>query len=97
MLERKNYELMILVRKEFTNRELKIWALNKAKIFKQFKTSNISVISRGRRNLSYSINQELIGNYIQFNLSTFPKNIHTLLSTIKLDSSILRVFLLKKN
>ena len=46
------YEMMILLTEEFNDNELKTWAFNYAKTLRKLNASEISVISRGKRDLS---------------------------------------------
>ena len=47
------YEMMILLTEEFNDSELKTWAFNYAKALRKLSASEISVISRGKRDLAY--------------------------------------------
>lgn len=95
-LQRK-YEIMILLTQEFNDSELKSWVFNYAKNLRKFSVSDISVISRGKHNLSYPIDQETKGNYIQLNFSSTPKYLQNFLNTLKLDSHVLRFLIFKKS
>lgn len=88
-LQRK-YEIMILLTEEFTDSELKSWVFNYAKNLKKFSVCDLSVISRGKHNLSYAINNQGKGNYIQLNFSSVPKYLKSLFNILKLDSHVLR-------
>lgn len=90
MTLQRDYEMMILLTNEFTKNELKSWVLNYARNLRKFNVSNISVISRGKHNLNYSIFGKTKGNYIQFNFSSTPKYITHFLITLKFDSHVLR-------
>jgi len=92
----KKYEMMILLNEEFNDSELKIWVFNFAKGLRKFNVCDISVISRGKQKLSYSINKRIKGNYIQLNFSSVPKYIIKFLQTLKLDSNVLRFLILNK-
>jgi len=72
----RKYEIMILLTEEFNDSELKTWVFNYAKNLRKFNVCDISVISRGKHNLSYPINDRTKGNYIQLNLSSMPKYIN---------------------
>ena len=63
----RKYEIMILLTEEFNDSELKTWVFNYAKSLRKFRVCDISVISRGKHNLAYPINDRLKGNYIQLN------------------------------
>ena len=59
------YEMMILLTEEFNDNELKSWAFNYAKTLRKLNVSDISVISRGKRELAYSIRGEGKSKFIQ--------------------------------
>jgi ribosomal protein S6 len=52
----RKYEIMILLTEEFNDSELKTWVFNYAKNLRKFSVCDISVISRGKHNLAYPIN-----------------------------------------
>ena len=91
------YEMMILLTEEFNDNELKTWASNYAKTLRKLNASEISVISRGKRDLSYEIANQKRGNFIQINFSSLPKNIENFSSNLKLDPNVLRFLVLDKN
>jgi len=93
----RNYEIMILLTEEFNDSELKKWALNFAKNLKKFNVSDILVISRGKRDLAYSVFNKTRGNYIQLNCSSTPKYISNFENTLKLDSNVLRFLVFNKD
>jgi ribosomal protein S6 len=86
----RKYEIMILLTEEFNDSELKTWVFNYAKNLRKFNVCDISVISRGKHNLSYSINNCAKGNYIQLNFSSMPKYINNFSNILKLDSNVVR-------
>jgi ribosomal protein S6 len=92
----RKYEIMILLTEEFNDSELKTWVFNYAKSLRKFNVCDISVISRGKHNLSYSIKNRMKGNYIQLNFSSMPKYINNFANTLKLDSNVLRFLVLNK-
>jgi ribosomal protein S6 len=92
----KKYEIMILLTEEFNDSELKTWVFNYAKGLRKFNVCDISVISRGKHKLAYSIKNKVKGNYIQLNFSSMPKYINPFLETLKLDSNVLRFLVLNK-
>lgn len=87
---------MILLTEEFNDSELKTWVFNYAKNLRKFSVCDISVISRGKHNLAYSIENRTKGNYIQLNFSSMPKYINNFANTLKLDSNVLRFLVLNK-
>ena len=92
----RKYEIMILLTEEFNDSELKTWVFNYAKGLRKFNVCDISVISRGKHKLAYSIKDKIKGNYIQLNFSSMPKYINPFLQTLKLDSNVLRFLVLNK-
>nr|WAJ57546.1 ribosomal protein S6 [Actinocyclus sp. (in: diatoms)] len=92
----KKYEMMILLREEFNDNELKVWAFNYAKALQNLSASEISVISRGKRNLAYQINNQKKGNFIQINFSSMPYLLKTFSKDLNLDTNVLRFFILNK-
>lgn len=90
------YEMMILLTEEFNDNELKTWAFNYAKALRKLSASEISVISRGKRDLAYMIKNQKRGNFIQINFSSLPKNIEEFTNGLKLDSNVLRFLILNK-
>jgi ribosomal protein S6 len=90
------YEMMILLTEEFNDNELKTWAFNYAKTLRKLNASEISVISRGKRDLSYEIANQKRGNFIQINFSSIPKHIEKFSSSLKYDSNVLRFLVLNK-
>nr|YP_009029092.1 ribosomal protein S6 [Cylindrotheca closterium]AGH28627.1 ribosomal protein S6 [Cylindrotheca closterium] len=92
----RKYEIMILLTEEFNDNELKTWVFNYAKNLRKFNVCDISVISRGKHNLAYSINKRVKGNYIQLNFSSIPKYLSNFSNILKLDSHVLRFLIFNK-
>lgn len=92
----RKYEIMILLTEEFNDSELKTWVFNYAKNLRKFSVCDISVISRGKHNLAYAIDDKLKGNYIQLNFSSMPKYIEDFSQVLKLDSNVLRFLVFNK-
>ena len=92
----RKYEIMILLTEEFNDNELKTWVFNYAKTLRKFSVCDISVISRGKHNLTYPISNKTKGNYIQLNFSSMPKYITNFSSILKLDSNVLRFLVFNK-
>ena len=90
------YEIMILLTEEFNDSELKTWVFNYAKSLRKFSVYDISVISRGKHNLAYPIDNRVKGNYIQLNFSSMPKYLNNLSNILKMDSNVLRFLVLHK-
>ena len=92
----RKYETMILLTEEFNDSELKTWVFNYAKNLRKFSVCDISVISRGKHNLAYPIEDKMKGNYIQLNFSSMPKYITNFSNILKMDSSVLRFLIFNK-
>jgi|TARA_B110000305_G_scaffold241782_1_gene317525 ribosomal protein S6 len=92
----KKYEMMILLTEEFNDSELKTWAFNYAKSLSKLSASEISVISRGKRDLAYDIKNQKKGNFIQINFSSLPKYLTNYTKDLKFDSNVLRFLVLNK-
>lgn len=92
----KKYEMIILLTEEFNNSELKTWAFNYAKSLSKLSASEISVISRGKRDLAYDIKNQKKGNFIQINFSSLPKYLTEYTKDLKFDSNVLRFLVLNK-
>jgi ribosomal protein S6 len=92
----RKYEIMILLTEEFNDSELKTWVFNYAKNLRKFNVCDISVISRGKHNLAYPIDNKAKGNYIQLNFSSMPKYISNFATTLKMDSNVLRFLVFNK-
>ncbi len=92
----RKYEIMILLTEEFNDSELKTWVFNYAKNLRKFSVCDISVISRGKHNLAYPIDNKMKGNYIQLNFSSMPKYIKNFSTTLKMDSNVLRFLVFNK-
>ena len=90
------YEMMIVLKEEFNNSELKTWAFNYAKTIRKLTATEISVISRGKRNLAYLIQNQKRGNFIQINFSSNPNSIVNFTNNLKLDNNVLRSLILNK-
>lgn len=91
------YEMMILLTEEFNDSELKTWAFNYAKALRKLSASEISVISRGKRDLAYAIKDQNRGNFIQINFSSIPQYLDEFSSNLKFDSNVLRFLILHKD
>ena len=90
------YEMMILLTEDFNDNELKTWAFNYAKILQNLSASEISVISRGKRDLAYGVNTQKKGSFIQINFSSMPKYLDKFVGDLKFDTNVLRFLILNK-
>ena len=96
MMVLRKYEIMILLTEEFNDSELKTWVFNYAKNLRKYSVCDISVISRGKHQLAYSVNNKMKGNYIQLNFSSMPKYIIDFSKSLKMDSNVLRFLVFNK-
>ena len=92
----KKYELMIILTEEFNDSDLKTWIFHYAKSLRKFNVCDISVISRGKHSLAYSIDNKSKGNYIQLNFSSMPKYIVNFSKILMMDSNVLRFLVFNK-
>jgi small subunit ribosomal protein S6 len=92
----RKYEIAIILSEEFNISELRTWGFNYAKTLRKFNVSDISVISRGKRDLAYPIDKKLKGNYIQLNFSSMPKYISNFSKILKMDTNVLRFLIFNK-
>jgi len=92
----KKYELMIILTEEFNDSDLKTWIFHYAKSLRKFNVCDISVISRGKHSLAYSIDNKSKGNYIQLNFSSMPKYIVNFSKILMMDPNVLRFLIFNK-
>ena len=97
MLQKVKYEMMILLNEEFNDSELKTWAFKYAKELQNLGGSDISVISRGKRNLAYLINNQSKGNFIEITFSMLPNGLQNFNQILEMDENVLRSLILKNN
>jgi len=97
MLTLIKYEIMIVLTENFVDNELKTWAFNYAKLLRKLNAKEISVISRGKRDLAYGIKNQSKGNYIQINFSSTSGFIKDFRNKLKFDSNVLRFLVINKN
>ena len=92
-----SYEMMVILKENVTEIQLKNWALNFAKQLQGSNVSEISVISRGKRDLAYPIGNQKRGNFIQINFLSVPKCISKFSDQLNFDNNVLRFLILNKN
>ena len=95
MSQKVKYEMMILLNEEFNDSELKTWAFKYAKELQNLGGSEISVISRGKRNLAYLIKEQNKGNFIEITFSMLPNGLDKFQKILQFDENVLRSLLLK--
>ena len=95
MIKKVKYEMMILLNEEFNDSELKTWAFNYAKELQTLGGSEISVISRGKRSLAYTIKNQNKGNFIEITFSILPDALKNFNKLLEFDENVLRSLILK--
>ena len=90
------YEMMIVLNEEFNDNELKIWSFNFATGLQLLNASEISVISRGKRDFAYLIANRKKGNFIQINFLSLPKYITNFCNILKFDTNVVRYLVINK-
>jgi|TARA_B100000809_G_scaffold263632_1_gene317371 ribosomal protein S6 len=96
MLQKLKYEMVILLDEGLNDSELKTWAFQSANELQKLGGSEIFVVSKGKRNLSYPIKRQDKSNFIEFNFCISPKELKKFNSTVALDTNVVRSLILKK-
>jgi len=91
------YEMILILNEELNESELKTWAFKYARELKDLGALEISVISRGKRNLAYSIKNKNKCNFIEITFSLIPSYLNQFQEIINLDKNILRFLTTKKD
>jgi len=97
MATTKNYEMIILLSEDFNDNELKNWAFEYAQELQKLNASEISVISRGKRLLAYTITRYKKANFIQINFKSTAKSSNVFSNNLKFDQNVLRYSVFNKN
>ena len=92
----RRYEIMVLLKQEFTDTQLKIWVFSYVKNLRKFNVCEISIIGRGKHKLAYLIQKRAKANYLQLNFSSVPKYIHNYSNFLRFDSHVLRFLIFNK-
>ncbi len=91
-----NYESILIFSSNYAPKKLKYVAYYYAKNLKKWGATNIHIKYRGKRDLAYPIENSNIANYIEISFNLFPYNIELYKKVIRLDSKIIRAFIIKK-
>lgn len=91
-----NYESILIFSSNYTPKKLKYVSYYYAKTLKKWGGTNIHIKYRGKRDLAYPIKSSTIGNYIEMSFNLFPYNLDLYKKLIRLDSQIIRAFIIKK-
>ena len=89
--------MMVVLTEEFSNTELKFWAFNLGKALKRLNAKDISLVSRGKRELNYIIKSKNRGNFIQVNFDILPDYIKQLSKDLTSDTNVLRFLVFNIN
>lgn len=95
MSKYKKYEMILILNEELNESELKTWAFKYANQLKGLGAEEICVISRGKRNLAYTIKNENKCNFISIKFLLIPQYLKEFKEIINLDENILRSLILK--
>jgi len=90
------YEMILILNEELNESELKTWAFKYASQLKEFGAEEICVISRGKRNLAYTIKNQNQCNFIEIKFFLIPLYLKEFKEIIDLDENILRSLIIKK-
>ena len=85
-----SYESMVILSSQCTETELKTIALNYAKQLKKLGASDISVISRGRRDFAYTTKKTKTGYFIEMYFTSSPQVLPLYETKLKLDKNVIR-------
>jgi ribosomal protein S6 len=88
-----NYESMVVISSQCTEAKLKIIAFGYAQQLKKLGASDISVVSRGRRDFAYSSKRSQIGYFVEMYFNSSPQILPIYKNKLKLDKNIIRSFI----
>lgn len=90
IFETNNYESMVVVASNCTEAELKTIAFSYAQQLKKLGASEISVISRGRRNFAYITKKIKTGYFVEIYFNSSPQILPIIENKLRLDKNIIR-------
>ena len=85
-----NYESMVVLSSKCSQAELLDIAYQYAQQLKKLGALSISVVSRGRRDLAYTVNKEKTGYFIEMYFNSSPNILSIFQTKLKLDKNVLR-------
>lgn len=88
--ETNNYESMVVVSSNCTEAELKTIAFSYAQQLKKLGASEISVVSRGRRDFAYPTKRIKTGYFVEMYFNSSPQILPILENKLRLDKNIIR-------
>ena len=87
------YESMVILSPQCTETELKTIALGYAKQLKKLGASDISVISRGRRDFAYPTKCSKTGYFVEMYFHSSPQILPNYETKLKLDKNVIRTLI----
>ena len=85
-----NYESMVVVSSNCTEVELKTSAFSYAQQLKKLGASDISVVSRGRRDFAYPTKRIKTGYFVEMFFNSSPQILPIFENKLRLDKNIIR-------
>jgi len=85
-----NYESMIVINSAYNENEIKKIIYPYIKELKKLGALSISIVTRGKRNLAYEIENHKTGYFIQLYFDSFPNILPIYKTKLNLDKNILR-------
>jgi ribosomal protein S6 len=85
-----NYESMVVVSSNCTEAELKTIAFGYAQQLKKLGASDISVVSRGRRDFAYPTKRIKTGYFVEMYFNSSPQILPIFENKLRLDKNIIR-------
>ena len=84
------YESMVILSSQCTESELKSIAFSYAQQLKRLGASDISIVSRGRRDFVYPMRSAKMGYFIEMYFNSSPQILPLYETTLKLDKNVVR-------
>lgn len=88
--ETNSYESMVVLSSNCTELELKTIAHSYAQQLKKLGASDISVVSRGRRDFAYTTKNAKIGYFVEMYFRSSPQILPIYQTKLKLDKNVIR-------
>jgi|TARA_B100000768_G_C11081217_1_gene290879 ribosomal protein S6 len=85
-----NYESMVILSPNCTEAELKIIAFGYAQQLKKLGASEITLVSRGRRDFAYPTKNVKIGYFVEMYFNSSPQILPIYETKLKLDKNVIR-------
>jgi len=92
-----NYEAMVIISSHCNEAELKMIAFGYAQQLKKLGASDISVVSRGRRDFAYTSKGAKIGYFVEMHFTSSPQVLPLYENKLKLDKNVIRALITNVN